>query len=121
MTTLGFSHSILKNVVQSPENRIDEAAAIEAAQLISGSLIYRLYESLIRTDYDMDVVTEHLEMLFDTDNHFALLYFVFILCDATDVALPERFTNMTVNAELAPYLSGAIIDDWFDFHNDYEN
>ena len=73
MTTLGFSHSILKNVVQSPKDQIDEAAAIEAAQLISGSLIYRLYESLIRTDYDMDAVTEHLEMLFDTDNHFALL------------------------------------------------
>lgn len=54
----------------------------EVSQLVSGSLIYRLYEKLITHDYDMDEVTEHLEVLCDTENHFGLLYFVFILTDA---------------------------------------
>ena len=120
MTTLGFSHCILKNIAQSPADQIDEAAAKEVAQLISGSLIYRLYENLIRSDYDMDAATEHLEMLCETENHIALLYFVFILCDAVNVDLPERYEGMTANPSLAPYLSAAIIEDWLDFHGDYE-
>ena len=65
MTTHGFSQFILNNRVQSPTDPIDEAAAKDVAQLISGSLIYRLYESLIADDYNIDAVTEHLEMLFD--------------------------------------------------------
>jgi len=119
MNTHGFSQYVLNNKVQSPETPIDEAAAKEVAQLISGSLVYRLYENLIVNDYDMDAVTEHLEMLCDTQNHFGLLYFVFILCDATNEALPERFENMTANIDLVPYLSAAIIEDWLDFHGDY--
>jgi len=53
MTTHGFSQFILNNKVQSPEDVIDEAAAKDVAQLISGSFIYRLCERLIEHDYDM--------------------------------------------------------------------
>jgi hypothetical protein len=119
MTTHGFTQFVLNNRVQSPAEAIDEAAVRDVAQLISGSLIYRLYESLIENDYDMDALTEHLEMLFDTENHFGLLYFVFILSDATEESLPEKFEGMTANPSLVPYLSGAIIEDWLDFHGDY--
>jgi hypothetical protein len=28
---------------------------------------------------------------------------------------------MMINASLVPYLSGAIIEDWLDFHGDYES
>jgi len=31
------------------------------------------YIRLIARDYDMDAVTEHLEMLFDTENHYGLV------------------------------------------------
>ena len=37
-----------EKIAQSPADQIDEAAAKEVAQLIRGSLIYRLYENLIR-------------------------------------------------------------------------
>jgi len=121
MTTHGFSQFVLNNRVQASADVVDVVAAKDVAQLISGSLIYRLYESLVEHDYDMDVVTEHLEMLFDTENHYGLLYFIFILSDATDEALPDRFEGMLINPSLVPYLSGAIIEDWLDFHDDYEN
>lgn len=121
MNTHGFSQYILNNKVQSSAVPIDEAAAKDVAQLISGSLVYRLYENLIVNDYDMDAVTEHLEMLYDTQNHFGLIYFVFILCDAANEALPERFENITANFDLVPYLSASIIEDWLDFHGDYGN
>ena len=101
MTTHEFSQYVLNKKVQTPADAVDEAAAKEVAQLISGSLIYRLYESLIVYDYDMDAVTEHLEMLFDSEDCHSLLYFVFILSDATDEALPERFEGMVANTGLA--------------------
>ena len=119
MTTHEFSQFILNNKNKSLAMPIDESAAKEVAQLISGSLIYRLYENLIANDYDMDIMTEHMEMLFDTENHFALLYFVFILCNAVDEELPEQFEHMTTNVNLVPYLSAAIIEDWLDFNGDY--
>jgi hypothetical protein len=119
VSTHGFSQYVLNNKVKPPITHVDGAAAIDVAQLISGSLVYRLYERLIPNDYDMDAVTEHLEMLHESEEHIALLYFIFILCDAADVALPERFESMTTNTRLAPYLSAAILEDWMDFHGDY--
>jgi hypothetical protein len=121
MTTHEFTRFILEHQAESLAAPIDEAAAKDVTQLVSGSLIYRLYEGLIISEYDMDAVTDHLEMLYDTENHYALLYFVYMLCDATDVALPERFGEITANLSLVPYLSAAIIEDWLDFHGDYEN
>ena len=120
MTTHDFSQHILENKKRLSAKPTDETAIKDMAQLISGSLVYRLYENLIANDYDMDAVTEHFEMLCDTQNHIGLLYFVFILCDAVDEALPKNFESMTANSDFAPYLSAAILEDWFDFHGDYE-
>ena len=44
MTTHGFTQFLLKDRGQSPAEPIDEAAAKDVAQLVSGSLVYRLYE-----------------------------------------------------------------------------
>jgi hypothetical protein len=119
MTTHIFSQYILNQRRISSEGNIDESAAKDSAELISGSLIYRLYESLVQYNYDMDSVTEHLEMLCNEENHHALLYIIFILCDAVDEIIPARFEVMVSTPFLVPYLSAAIIEDWLDFHFDY--
>ena len=67
----------------------------------------------------MDEVTEHLEMLCDTGNHFGLLYFIFMLTDAVNESLPAQFAELTTNHATAPYLASALMEDWLDFHGDY--
>lgn len=119
MTTQEFTQFVLGSKSNFPTEPFDEAAAKEVAHLVSGSMIYRLYESLISSGYNMDEITEHLEMLSDTGNHFGLLYFVFMLTDAVNEALPAQFAELTANRTLAPYLASALIEDWFDFHGDY--
>jgi hypothetical protein len=121
MIAYDFSMALL-NVKPYPRGEvIDEAAAKDVAQLISGSLIYRLYERLAALDYDMEAVIEQLELLCDTQNPYGLIYLVFILSDAANVELPEWFAEVTANPSLVPYLSSALIEDWIDFHGDYEN
>ena len=119
MTTHEFAQFVLDSKAQSPVEPIDEAATKEVAQLVSGSLIYRLYERLITNDYNVDEVTEHLEMLCDTENCFGLLYFVFMLTDAVNEALPAQFAELTANRATVPYLASALMQDWLDFHSDY--
>ncbi|MDR3363510.1 MAG: hypothetical protein LBS91_00945 [Clostridiales Family XIII bacterium] len=121
MTTHEFAQFVLRIGAQSPTEATDEAAAKEIAQLVSGSLIYRLYESLIINGYNMDDVTEHLEMLCDAENHFGLLYFIFVLTDAVNEELPDRFAELIANRATAPYFASALIEDWLDFHEDYGN
>ena len=111
MNTNEFTYFMPNHRSQPPAEPIDEAAAKDVAHLICGSLIYRLYESLIAHEYDVEAVTKHLEMLNDTNNNYGLLYFVYILCNSTDEALSDRFEGMTANPLLVPYLSAAIIED----------
>lgn len=54
MTTHEFSQFVLGIGDQSPAEPIDKSAAKEVAQLVSGSLIYRLYGSLITNDYNVN-------------------------------------------------------------------
>jgi len=121
MNTQEFSRFLSENRSGTTAKQFDEAAVKEIAQLVSGSLVYRLYEHLLFNDFAIDAVTEHLEMLYNTQNHFALLYYVFLLCDGVEVAVPEQYHDMTANAAYVPYLSTAIIEDWLDFHGDYGN
>jgi hypothetical protein len=119
MTTHEFAQFILHARTQSLAGPMDESAVKDVAQLISGSLIYHLYESLITNDYDPDEVTKHLETLCDTGNHFGVLYLVFILTDAVNESLPDQFVELTANHTTAPYLASALTEDWLDFHHDY--
>ena len=93
----------------------DEAAAYEAAQLVSGSFTYLLYEALWLNDFDLESITEHLESLYDIENHLGLIYFVFILANAAAFPVPAKFTEMSASNALAPILSAAIIEDWLDY------
>jgi len=121
MTTYEFTQFVAENMVQQPSPLPEKSAAIEIAHLISGSLIYRLYASMIANEYDMDMTTEYLNMLHSQDNHFGLLFYIFMLCDATNTELPERFTEAVTNPFLAPFLSDAMLADWIDFHDAYED
>ena len=94
---------------------MDEAAAFERAQLVSGSFVFPLYRALWQLDFDMDAITEHLEYLCDSGNHFGLIYFIFILADAADYSLPLLFSETSTINELVPILSAAIIEDWLDY------
>ena len=115
MTANEYIEIILQVKKKLPKQQLnDETAAYEAAQLLSGSLIYPLYDALWVRNFDMDTITQHLESLYDSKNHFGLIYFVFILAEAADVMVPFLFTEMSANEMLIPILSAAIIEDWLE-------
>lgn len=99
---------------------VDESAACEAAQLLSGSFTYLLYEALWMNNFDMDTITHHLNNLHDSENHFGLVYFIFILTNAVELDVPVYFTEMCANDALVPFLSAAIIEDWLDYDTNSE-
>ena len=120
MTTHEFALYLMGKGTLPSTPRVDDEAVKETAHLISGSLIYRLYASMVASDYDMEAATEHLKLLHDTQNHYGMIYLVFILCDATDEELSERFAEFAATAAFVPYLADAFLADWLDFHEDYE-
>ena len=121
MTTNEYAMSILqikKEVL--PPQIVDESAAYEAAQLFSGSFTYLLYEALWVNFFDMQTITRHIESLYDSENHFGLVYFIFILANATEFNVPVLFTEMSANEALVPFLSAAIIEDWLEYDSTCE-
>ena len=93
---------------------ISEADVIEIAQLISGNIVLPLYESAKQADFDIEMVSQHLEYLYDTKNFFGLIYFIMMLADAAGFPLPVQFWDMTLNNNAIPILSAAIIEDWIE-------
>ena len=121
MTTSEYALTILQ--VKKDTRKIetkDEASAYEIAQLVSGSFTSPLYEVLWENFYDMDAITEHLENMYDSGNHFGLVYFTFILANAVDFLIPIQFTEMSANESLVPILSAAIIEDWLEYDSTCE-
>ncbi|GHV18979.1 hypothetical protein FACS18949_04200 [Clostridia bacterium] len=104
----------------SSTQEIDEVTAYEAAQLISGSFTYPLYEALWINHFDIDTATQHLENLYDSGNHFGLIYFIFILAEAVDFTVPSQFTEMSATDALVPVLAAAIIEDWLEYDSTSE-
>jgi len=119
MTALEFSKLAIQNNINSQQ--INETAAKELAQFISGSMVYQLYELLAANDFEMKAVKEHLETLYDTQNHFGFIYFIVLLSEAVELYLSDQFFNMATDNALVPILSAAFIEDWLDFHEDYED
>ena len=116
MTINEYIQFVLEVKKESPLSQtVDEATAYEAAQLISGSFTYLLYEALWMNDFDVESITQHLEKLYDSENHFGLLYFVFMLANAVAFTVPAKFTEMSATDTLVPYLSAAIIEDWLEY------
>ena len=115
MTTNEFAECILQVRKSQPPETKDEAAAYDAAQIVSGSFVYPLYGALWQNGYEMDAVTEHLETMYDSGNHLGFLYFIFILSDAVDFVLPLPFSEMSAIDAHVPILAAAIIDDWLEY------
>jgi|GEM_PF-1272703 len=121
MITNEYTEYVLKvKENQTITRQIDETAAFEAAQLICGSFIYSLYGSLWSNFLEMKTITDHLESLYDSENHFGLIYFIVILASAVDYPLPDLFTEMSAQDSFVPVLSAAIIEDWLDFDAAFE-
>jgi hypothetical protein len=119
MTANEYTQATLEaktEITLSPSQTTDEAATYEAAQLISGSFTYLLYEALWMNFFDMVAITQHLESLYDSANHFGLVYFIIILTNAVEFSVPVQFTEMSANDVLVPILSAAIIEDWLDYN-----
>lgn len=116
MTTDEYIQFILDEKRENPlPHPIDEPSAYEAAQLVSGGFTYLLYESSWVNGYDTDAITQHLESLYDSENHFGLIYFLFILANAVDFIVPAQFSAISANGALVPILSAAIIEDWLEY------
>jgi len=114
MTTSEYLELFMMSRKEQALKLNDEESAYEIAQLTSGSFVYALYDNLLQFDIEEDAVAEHLEHLYDTGNHFGLIYFIVMLADATGFALPKTFIEMSLNDDLVPILSAAIIEDWLD-------
>jgi len=121
MTTNEYAQIILESQnIKPTTEKVDEAAAYEAAQLVSGSFTLTLFETMCESNYDMEATKQRLESLFDSENHFGLVYFIFILANAVDITVPIQFSEMSANDRLVPFLSSAIIDDWMDYDLTYD-
>ena len=112
MTANEYVQLVLDCKEMAMPSEIDEAAVYEVAQLLSGSFVPALCDSLWLNGFELDVLQEHLESLYDTGNHFGLIYFVFILANAIHFTIPAQFVRMSGSEELASALSAAIIEDW---------
>ena len=121
MTATDYIQTILQiKKEEDTAQSINESTAYEAAQLISGSFTYPLYEELWKNFFEMDEITSRLENLYDSGNHFGVVYFVFILANAVDYSIPVEFAEMSAKTVFVPYLSAAIIDDWLDYDGSCE-
>ena len=118
MTTSEFIEYLLTE--EQSERTIDEKAAYEAASLVTGSFVYNLYELLWLNDLSVPAITAHLQKMYDGNENRALLYFVVLLANAIEFALPSEFFKMSVKEQIVPILSAAFIDDWLEVDNEYE-
>ena len=68
----------------------------------------------------MNAITRHLENMYDSENHFGLVYLIFILANAVESSVPAQFTEMSANDSLVPILSAAILEDWLEYDSTCE-
>ena len=97
-----------------------EKAAFEAAQLVSASFTYRFYETLWLRDFPMEAITSHLEAMYDKSDFHGVIYFLVLLADSIDFTFPIRFYEMSMQDKIIPLLSAAVIEDWLEYDNEYE-
>lgn len=79
-----------------------------------------LYEALWMNHLEINLITHHLESLYDSKNHLGLIYFIFILANAVDFEVPAQFAQISSQDELITFLSAAIIEDWLDYDANHE-
>ena len=104
----------------TPPGNAWEKAAFEAAQLVSGSVTYRFYETLWLRDFPMEAITSHLEAMYDKSDFHGFIYFLVLLADSIDFKFPAQFYEMSMQDKMIPLLSAAVIEDWLEYDNEYE-
>lgn len=110
-----FVEYILQIKKEGNEAKIEsESHAYDVAALISGQMTIPLFYKLQQYGFDMITLKNHLEALYDSNNHFGLIYFIFILAESAEITVPLTFAEMCANDALIPILSEAIIEDWLD-------
>ena len=106
---------------KNPPEPLDEAAAYEASSLVSGSFVYNLHRALWLEGLTMQDVTDRLESLYDNGEHHAFLYLVLLLASAVELDLPELLGEIAANEAAVPVLCAAIIEDWLEMDEVYED
>jgi len=121
MTTQEILETLLQAKKMEKEiETYDEAATNEVAQLMSGSFVFPLYGALWQNFLDMDTITKQLEEMYDSDNHYGLVYFIILLADAVNYDLPNHYIEMIAVKPYVPIISSAILSDWLDYHANSE-
>ena len=92
----------------------------EAAQLISGSFTYQLYELAWLSGHPMDAITSHLENLYEKSDFHGFIYFLILFADSIGYTFPMQFYEMSMQNSLISVLAAAIIEDWLEYDNEYE-
>ena len=111
MKTNEFIKFILAVRNDIPQKDIDEETAHSMAQITSAGFIHKLCEQLRRNDFDVEAVTAHIEDMYDNENHFGVIYFLFLLASCVDFELPIQFAQLATNDLCVPILSGVLIED----------
>ena len=114
MTANEYIELFLLSKTENMSAQVDEKAAIEVSDLISGSFVYSLFESMEQAEFEIESLTQHLEELYDTENFYGIIYFIMLLSDATGLILPKEFYVLSLRTELVSILSSAIIEDWLE-------
>ena len=94
---------------------LDDIAACDVAQLISGSFTFPLYKALLEADCDLDVLALQLEKMYNKKEHFGVVCVIFILSNAVGYNLPAEFFQMCSDFRAIPAMSSAIVDDWLEY------
>ena len=105
---------------KNPPEPLDEAAAYEASSLVSGSFVYNLHRALWLEGLTMQAVIDRLESLYDNGEHRAFLYFIILLASITELDLPVPLGEIAANEAALPVLCAAIIEDWLEVDEEYE-
>jgi len=114
MTTNEYIEMFLMSRTEAMPNKVDEETAIEISQLVSGSFVYPLFESVTQAEYDTNAIIQHLEDLYDSANYFGFIYFIMFLAETTGCILPSELYILSLKNDMVPILAAAIIDDWLD-------
>jgi len=106
-----FIKFILSVRNEIPQTIIDESAAYSMAQITSAGFIHKLCEQLRANDFDVGTITAHIEDMHDSENHFGVIYFLFLIADCVDFELPLQFAQLATNDLCVPILSSVLIED----------
>lgn len=85
----------------------------EVIYKIHEDFVIPLYESMLMDyDNDIEVITEHIVKLYNTSNHFGLIYFFFMLADIMAIELPDELVKMSLTDDFVSAFSESLYESW---------